>query len=195
MYRRGPRTSPYLLLRRDAAPVVGPTALRNNRLKTAFVKLAPNSYPLGRTRRTKHYWRNLPQASSSSTDPNESKSKLALANTLRVHFIRKDRSYKGWGLHVWGDVLQATDWNQPLAPTGQTTDGPYWDVELSEETGSVGLIVHRGDSKATEAEVDLDVEERPREVWLVDEVAGAFKTFPNLKGMPTGSLTKQSAHW
>jgi pullulanase len=35
-----------------------------------------------------------------------------------VYYGRADATYTGWGLHLWGDQVTATDWASPLAPAG-----------------------------------------------------------------------------
>ncbi|MGW4638519.1 pullulanase-type alpha-1,6-glucosidase [Sphaerisporangium sp. NPDC004334] len=83
---------------------------------------------------------------------------------LVVHYRRAD--YDGWGLHVWGDVEQPTEWGTPLALTGEDSFGRFAWIRLKPGAASVGLITHKGDEKdGGDRAVDP---RRTGEVWLTE---------------------------
>ncbi|WP_240506517.1 pullulanase-type alpha-1,6-glucosidase [Thermoactinospora rubra] len=66
---------------------------------------------------------------------------------LVVHYNRPGGDYDGWGLHVWGDVEQPTDWAGPLPLRGEDGYGRFAWIKLKPGATSVGVIAHKGDEK------------------------------------------------
>lgn len=67
-----------------------------------------------------------------------------------VHYSRPDKTYDGWGLHLWGDGLGdgvATDWATPRQPDGTDAFGAYWNVPVKDAAQPLNFIVHKGDTK------------------------------------------------
>jgi len=91
------------------------------------------------------------------------------ASRAIIHYRRPDGDYTGWGLHVWGDVEAATlagiTWQTPLQPVASDTFGIVFQVLLSEGAGSVGYIIHRGDEKDPDGDMELDLSVDGYEVW------------------------------
>ena len=103
---------------------------------------------------------------------------------LVVHYNRPAGDYDGWGLHVWGDVAQPTDWAAPLAFSGETPYGRFAWVKLNPGAKQVGIIVHKGDEKDGSADrfVDPSV---TSQTWLAQ---GKPDTFPT-EAAATGKVT------
>ncbi|KAI8468427.1 MAG: glycoside hydrolase superfamily [Monoraphidium minutum] len=119
----------------------------------------------------------------------------SVAPALKVHYVRKDRSYKGWSLHTWGDA-EHTNWQAPLAPTGFSPDGvPFWEVPLKAGATWAGVMARRGEEKAAAAEHIPLSQAGPSEVWLVGNEAGARDAPPDVAALPAGDLSKAYAHW
>lgn len=76
---------------------------------------------------------------------------------LRVRYVRRDQNYRGWALHLWGDVAEGTrsEWPKGLSPSGADASGSYWDLPLKPNAQHVGLLIHKGESKAASANVQL----------------------------------------
>lgn len=71
---------------------------------------------------------------------------------MRVTALIPQNSYmQGWGLHVWGNVTNQTNWNTPQQPTGLGREGPYWDIKLQTSANHVGVLIHKGEEKAAGA--------------------------------------------
>ena len=91
------------------------------------------------------------------------------AGTAILHYSRPGGDYEGWGLHVWGDVAEATlanvTWETPLAPARTDAFGLVFEVPLTDDAESIGYIVHRGDEKDPEGDLGLDLAVDGYEVW------------------------------
>ncbi|MFH9572650.1 pullulanase-type alpha-1,6-glucosidase [Streptomyces sp. NPDC017454] len=111
-----------------------------------------------------------------------------------LHYHRADGNYDGWGLHVWGDAANPTDWSKPLMPVKTDSYGAVFEVPLTEGAGSLSYIVHKGDEKDLPTDQALDLKADGHEVWLV---SGEEKY---LLPQPAGSaaavdLTTSKAIW
>jgi len=93
-----------------------------------------------------------------------------------VHYQRSDGDYGDpttgnyndfWGLHVWGTgVLTPTEWTQPVPFLGEDDYGRFAWIELSDATQDIGFIVHRGDTKDTDADRFFNPTADGPEIWL-----------------------------
>ncbi|MFC4584884.1 pullulanase-type alpha-1,6-glucosidase [Sphaerisporangium corydalis] len=100
---------------------------------------------------------------------------------LVVHYQRSD--YTGWGLHVWGDVEQPTDWGSPLPLTGEDAYGRFAWIRLKPGAAGVGIIAHKGDEKdGGDRMVDPA---RNGEVWLAEGRPETFSSRAAAQGYAT----------
>ena len=86
-------------------------------------------------------------------------------DTARIHYLRTDGKYSGWGLHVWEDTTAAVTWDKPLAQAGTDSSGAYWDVKLKSGAAKLAFIVHSGDIKDPGPDLFLDVS-KGRELFI-----------------------------
>lgn len=93
--------------------------------------------------------------------PEQDKSKAV------IHYHRADGNYDGWGLHVWGDAANPTDWAKPLEPVKTDSYGAVFEVPLTEGASSLNYIVHKGDEKDLPSDQVLDLKAHGHEVWLL----------------------------
>ncbi|CAM5653789.1 1,4-alpha-D-glucan glucanohydrolase OS=Streptomyces tendae OX=1932 GN=pulA PE=4 SV=1 [Streptomyces tendae] len=84
-----------------------------------------------------------------------------------LHYHRADGDYDGWGLHVWGDAANPTDWAKPLRPVRTDPYGAVFEVPLTEGASSLSYIVHKGDEKDLPTDQALDLKADGHEVWLL----------------------------
>ena len=68
------------------------------------------------------------------------------ATSLRVHYRRTNGDYAGWQIHTW-NAAQSPNWNAGWNASGSDDFGVYYDVPLASGTGSVGFLLHVGDTK------------------------------------------------
>ena len=117
-----------------------------------------------------------------------------LHNHLRVHYVRPDAVYSGWGLHVWGSVAAETPWAEPLAPR-EGPEAAFYDVALpaAQDAGCVNFIVHKGD--AVDAKGAVQLADGGAEAWVVSGVGGVWRTQPDLRSLPKGDLSRACAYW
>jgi pullulanase-type alpha-1,6-glucosidase len=92
-----------------------------------------------------------------------------------VHYNRPDGNYTGWGLHVWGDVTNPTDWASPIPFAGEDAYGRFAWVKLTPGASTVNFIVHNGDTKDTDADRSFNPGPTP-EIWLK---SGDPKVYPS----------------
>ncbi|NUT47967.1 MAG: pullulanase-type alpha-1,6-glucosidase, partial [Saccharothrix sp.] len=116
---------------------------------------------------------------------------------LVVHYNRPAGDYDGWGLHVWGDVVDAPTWDAPLPFAGETPYGRFAWVKLKPGARSVGVIAHRGDEKDTDGDRFVDPSVTPQ-VWLAQgqtavhatEVAATGRVVVTHTGDATGRAVR-----
>ncbi|GAA3136998.1 hypothetical protein GCM10010466_29760 [Planomonospora alba] len=121
-------------------------------------------------------------------------SRAAAENVAILHYHRPDGNYDGWGLHLWGDVAQPTEWAQPLMPAGRDGFGVHYRVPLAEGAKNVSYIIHKGDDKDLPADQALDLAADGHEVWRVAATEGHVLPQAAARGADA-DLSKSSAHW
>ncbi|KAL3680780.1 hypothetical protein R1sor_023736 [Riccia sorocarpa] len=104
---------------------------------------------------------------------------------------RRDKNYDSWGLHVWGDVRDVTQWDSPLAPGGVDDFGCYWDVDVS-EGGELQFLIHAGREKEFEDVMDTA---KTQSIWVVSDYRDVFTEKPDLASIPRGELGLARALW
>jgi len=73
---------------------------------------------------------------------------LPAAGQVAIYYTRADASYTGWGLHLWGDVLQETAWTIPATPAGVDPElGAGFVVTMKPAGDRINVIAHQGDTK------------------------------------------------
>lgn len=92
---------------------------------------------------------------------------IALAQDVAtIHYHRPDGAYADWGLHVWGDAAQETEWTAPLPPTGEDEFGLFWEVALKPDAKELGFIVHKGEQKDPGPDMALDLTQS-KQAWVI----------------------------
>ncbi|MDX5473995.1 MAG: pullulanase, partial [Bacillaceae bacterium] len=74
------------------------------------------------------------------------------ANTVRIHYDRKNNDYDGWGLWNWHDVVSPSDgWpNGAADAAGVGKYGAYYDIPLLDNAEKIGfLFVNKGSGQQT----------------------------------------------
>jgi pullulanase-type alpha-1,6-glucosidase len=80
-----------------------------------------------------------------------------------VFYTRRDGSYSGWGLHLWGDQVTETAWTAPLQPAGVHAElGAEFLVTITSgvagncPAGKVCVIAHNGENKDPGPDMSFD---------------------------------------
>ncbi len=106
----------------------------------------------------------------------------APAGKVGINYSRCDKSFDGWGIHLWknpGIPITGVEWTKPLAPTGSSDFGVYWHIDQSEfgGSGTVNYIIHKNETKEQGGK-DMEFEPKTwREVWIN---GGDRKIYPSL---------------
>jgi hypothetical protein len=98
---------------------------------------------------------------------------LRAQDSAVIHYHRPDSAYDGWGLHVQGDVVSETRWEEPLLPTGDDEFGVYWEVPLQPGARVLTFVIHQGEVKDPGMEIALDLTVA-REAWVVTHTPQLF---------------------
>lgn len=98
---------------------------------------------------------------------------------VRIHYVRPDRNFSGWGLHVWGKGYagKKVDWADPLKYDGIDNYSVYWDLPYNEGVGDLNFIIHKGDNKDPSPDRSWPNPDKNVEVW---SVTGKTKVYLSL---------------
>ncbi len=107
--------------------------------------------------------------------------KLIPEGSIRIHYRRFDGNYAGWGLHYWGtSVSTPSDWTRPLYFSESDGYGTFVDLPISNLSGNVTFLVHRGDEKDIVEERLISCFEKQREFWLKQEQRAVWTAQPSV---------------
>ena len=99
----------------------------------------------------------------------------APVTTVTVYYLRADPQYDGWGLHLWGDAIDAgtgTTWTSPRLPDRIENDAAVFQVPIVNQNGEFNFIAHNGDLKSPVYDMSIVPASFGDEAWLVqDDVA------------------------
>lgn len=117
------------------------------------------------------------------------------ASALRIHYQRTAGDYSGWGLHFWnldGSAANTTgiDWATPLVAAGTDAFGPYYDVPLSAETGTIGYIFHKADEKDHGGADQSYVLNGKFEIWRKQGDPTTYETDPATISVPDAEFVR-----
>lgn len=101
--------------------------------------------------------------------------------TLRIHYHRPDGIYDGWVLHAWNAAIDP-GWSTGYVPSGSDPFGVYWDVPLAASSGTVGYIIHQGDTKDLPADQLYTLHEGANEIWRISGDATTYGSNPLTAG-------------
>lgn len=87
-------------------------------------------------------------------------------SVVRVHYLRRDGNYDGFGLHVWGEgSARETSWGAPLWFVEADGFGRLVEIEVGDADRPLSFIIHRGDEKDPPIERSIVPRAQP-EIWL-----------------------------
>ncbi len=89
---------------------------------------------------------------------------------VTIHYTRTLGDFAGWGLHLWQDGYNMTNWNAPHMPDGYDDFGAYFIISDTlypslDFTKALNFIVHNGDTKDTDNDRSLLPTALPA-IWL-----------------------------
>lgn len=113
--------------------------------------------------------------------------------TLRIHWHRTAGDYSNAMIHTWGAANSPT-WNQGFAPDGTDTFGVYFNVQLNADTGTVGYILHVGDTKDDGgADQSYTLQPGTNEIWRVQDDLTTYTANP--QGSTTVDIDTVRVHY
>lgn len=97
-----------------------------------------------------------------------SKAPAVPSGMVRLNYHRFDDKYTGWGIHAWGSGYAGDEvqWTSPLAISGTTSYGVYWDIPYS-GNGELNFIIHNGDTKDPDGDRTFPGVEGINEYWAI----------------------------
>ncbi len=127
-------------------------------------------------------------------DARRSAQATTAATTLKVHYHRTAADYDGWQLHSWG-AAQDPGWNNGWNASGTDSFGNVYDVPLVADSGTVGYLFHKGDTKdhgGADQNYQL-VQGAANEIWRIENDATTYLKNPFDSGPP--DITTVRVHY
>ncbi len=110
------------------------------------------------------------------------KTAAATTTTLTVHYKRKAGDYTGWQLHTWGAGADP-GWNKGYDPTGTDSFGAIYKPTLSADSGAVGYLFHKGDTKDHGgADQSYTLAPGANEIWRIEGDTVTYTKNPDTAG-------------
>jgi len=115
------------------------------------------------------------------------------ATTLTVHYKRTDGVYTDWQLHSWG-VGKDPGWNVGYNPSGNDSFGAIYNVPLSADSGDVGYLFHKADTKDhAGADQKYTLKAGANEIWRIQDDNTTYTSNP--VGATTPNISTLRVHY
>ncbi|MEK8030998.1 alpha-1,6-glucosidase domain-containing protein [Ideonella sp. DXS29W] len=118
----------------------------------------------------------------------------ANATTLKVHYHRSSSDYAGWQIHTWG-AAKDPGWNSGWNASATDSFGNVYDVPLAADSGTVGYLFHKGDTKdhgGADQSYQL-VAGQTNEIWRIEGDGTTYLKNPFDSGPP--DITTVRVHY
>ncbi|ACE84068.1 alpha-amylase family glycosyl hydrolase [Cellvibrio japonicus] len=112
------------------------------------------------------------QSTSSAVSVSSAFSSSSAAPVVTVYYQRLDKTYSGWGLHLWGSAIPAstvTTWANARPFDGTEGDWAVARVPLSNGSVAFNFIVHKGDFKSPTADLGFVPATSGNQVWVIQD--------------------------
>jgi len=93
-------------------------------------------------------------------------------NTVTIYYLRADPSYNGWGLHLWGNAIDAgtsTTWASPRMPNRIENGAAVFEIPVTNMAGALNFIAHNGDLKSPLYDMSIVPQTFGSQAWLVQD--------------------------
>jgi len=97
--------------------------------------------------------------------------------TVTIHYLRAEPSYDGWGLHLWGNAIDAsvtTTWNSPRTFDRVENGAAVFDIPIVNVAGDLNLVVHNGDLKSPIFDLSLVPQNFAAGAWVVQDTVASL---------------------
>ena len=117
-------------------------------------------------------------AGSPAAEGREAPQAEAVATTLTVHYRRSDGNYDGWQIHTWNAAVDP-GWNKGHNVTRTDSFGAVYEVPLAAQTGVVGYLFHKGDTKDHgNADQSYTLKPGKNEIWRLQGDSTTYTSNP-----------------
>lgn len=100
-----------------------------------------------------------------------------LPDKVTIHYLRADPSYDGWGLHLWGNAIDAstgTTWDSPRMPDRIENDAAVFEIDVVNLNGELNFIAHNGDLKSPIYDMSIVPSAFGNTAWLVQDAVASL---------------------
>ena len=98
-------------------------------------------------------------------------------SSVTIYYLRADPSYDGWGLHLWGNAIDAsvaTSWPSPHMPDRIENDAAVFVIPVVDENEALNFIAHNGDLKSPIYDMSIMPASFGDEAWLVQDTVASL---------------------
>jgi len=97
--------------------------------------------------------------------------------TVTINYLRVEPAYDGWGLHLWGNAIDAnvtTTWNSPRAFDRIENGAAVFEIPITNRAGDLNLVVHNGDLKSPIYDLTLVPQNFAAGAWVVQDTVASL---------------------
>ena len=99
------------------------------------------------------------------------------SSTITINYLRVEPAYNGWGLHLWGDAIDAsvaTTWSSPRTFNRVENGAAVFEIPIINQTGDLNLVVHNGDLKSPVFDLTLVPQSFATGAWVVQDTVASL---------------------
>ncbi len=99
------------------------------------------------------------------------------SSTITINYLRVEPAYDGWGLHLWGDAIDAsvaTTWSSPRTFNRVENGAAVFEIPITNQAGDLNLVVHNGDLKSPVFDLTLVPQSFATGAWVVQDTVASL---------------------
>ncbi len=98
--------------------------------------------------------------------------------TVTINYLRVEPAYDGWGLHLWGNAIDASvateEWDTPRGFDRIENGAAVFEIPIINAAGSLNFIAHNGDLKSPIYNLSISPQAFGLQVWIVQDSVAAL---------------------
>ena len=97
--------------------------------------------------------------------------------TFTVNYLRVDPAYSGWGLHLWGDAIDASvasTWSSPRTFNRVENGAAVFEIPITNQADDLNIVVHNGDLKSPVFDLTLVPQSFAAGAWVVQDTVASL---------------------
>jgi glycosidase len=98
-------------------------------------------------------------------------------DTVTIRYLRVTPEYEGWGLHLWGNAIDAsvaTQWDTPRSFDRIEGGAAVFEIPIINASADLNFIAHIGDLKSPIYDLSITPQTFGREVWIVQDTVASL---------------------